>query len=459
MTDKILKTLNEFNMLLPGDSVCVAVSGGADSMCLLHFLFENRKTLGVTVAAAHVNHCIRGEEADRDENYVRDYCRARGIPLHVKKINIPVMAKREGVSTELCARNKRYEFFSVLPYAKIATAHTGSDCVETMLMNLSRGTSLHGLCSIPPVRNNIIRPLIGCTRDETESYCRENGIDFVTDSTNLTDDYTRNKFRHSVLGLLKNINVSFEQNAMRCLCSLRQDDDFISAAASDVFTEAYNSADGCLRTSAVADAHPAVAKRVLAYYFKEVLHSDCEAKHINFFFDTLRSGGSVTLPSGITVANKNGRIFPVRAACDFSTVPEKMTFFPSDGFSGDFGETAVTVFLSDKTPGISVIPEDETCTAVVDADKISGKVTLRTRQPGDSIPLAGRHCTKTLKKLFTEKNIPIDMRGRIPVVACADKIVAVPGIGVSKDYAVTGKTKNYMIIKMIIKSERDKNGE
>ena len=451
MTDKFLKAIKDFNMISTGDSICVAVSGGADSMCLLHLLWTNRESLGITVAAAHVNHCIRGEEADRDEKYVRDYCHALGITLHTLTIDIPKIAVQEGIGTELCARNKRYGFFSTLRYSKTATAHTGSDCVETMLMNLSRGTSLHGLCSIPPVRDDIIRPLIYFTRDDTERYCRENDINFVIDSTNLTDDYTRNKFRHSVLGLLKNINVSFEQNALRCLDSLRLDEDYLSSVTSEVFKKAYNKTDGSLLSDVLVAVHPAIAKRVLAYYFSVILHSECENKHINFLFNALHGGGTVTLPTGITVTNRNGRIFSVQKTLK-TTVSEAVDFIPSDGFSGKFGITKIKAYLSDSFP--TEIGENPN-TAVLDAGKLSEKITVRIRQPGDIITLADRHCTKTIKKLFTEKKVPIELREQIPVFADGDKVIFVPGIGISKEYIFTKKTKKYLIIK----SECDKNDE
>ena len=117
------------------------------------------------------------------------------------------------------------------------------------------------------MRGNIIRPLIYFTRDDTENYCRENEIDFVTDSTNLTDDYTRNKFRHSVLGLLKNINVSFEQNALRCLDSIRQDEDYLSSVTAEAFEKAYDKTGKSLSTDVLIDLHPTIAKRVLVYFF------------------------------------------------------------------------------------------------------------------------------------------------------------------------------------------------
>ena len=180
--DKFLAAVREYQMLSPGDTVAAAVSGGADSMCLLSLLCDCAEELGIRVHAVHVHHGIRGAEADRDEAFVRTFCEDLEVPLTVFHVDVPAEAARTGESTELCARRLRYAMFDQLAADKIATAHTASDAVETLLMNLSRGSGLTGLCSIPKVRGRIVRPLIGFFREETESYCREAGVPFVTDS-------------------------------------------------------------------------------------------------------------------------------------------------------------------------------------------------------------------------------------------------------------------------------------
>lgn len=452
MTIKFFKAVNDFKMLEKNDSVCVGVSGGADSMCLLHLLWQNRETLGITVAAAHVNHCIRGAEADRDEFFVRDFCNAHGIPFHSVKINIPLLAEKEGIGTELCARNKRYDYFDSLGYTKTATAHTGSDCVETMLMNLSRGSTLHGLCAIPPKRDRIIRPLIYFTREDTENYCKEHGIEYVTDSTNLTEDYTRNKFRHSVLALLKNINVSFEQNALRCISSLREDDAFLSDEAKKLFSAALLPDLSALYADKLTAAPVSVAKRCLAYYFSEVLHSDCEFKHINAFYDILPVGGAVTLPSGITVKCENGIISQKVDNRLFDDCPESIVLTSQNNFFGRFGKTVISVVFSDESPRKVDLTSN---IAVLDADKVLFPVTIRSRKSGDEICLAGRNCTKSVKKLFTENKILAERRMLIPVFADDKDVICIPGFGISRNRTASNKTTKYMIIK----TEGDKNDE
>ena len=200
MKDKVVRALQQYSMLNQGDSVIVALSGGADSVALLNVICSFKEKYNLKIYAAHLNHGIRGEEAERDENFCKILCDKLNIELFTKRINIRQLAKVQKISEELCGRNERYSFFENLSRrlnAKIATAHTASDNAETVLFNLARGSSLGGISGILPVRDNIIRPLIYVTRAEVEQYCKENNLDYVTDSTNLTDDYTRNHIRHN----------------------------------------------------------------------------------------------------------------------------------------------------------------------------------------------------------------------------------------------------------------------
>ena len=199
---KIAQTAERFAMLPEGGAVVAGVSGGADSMALLFYLLKIAPERGISVCAAHLNHGLRGEEAERDEDFVRSYCAAHGVECRVRRADVRAEAARTGQSEETCGRSLRYAFFAELAQergARIATAHTLSDNVETVLLNLARGTGLSGLCGIPPVRDGIVRPLLFLTRAQTEAYCRENGVPFVTDSTNLTPAYARNPVSYTHL--------------------------------------------------------------------------------------------------------------------------------------------------------------------------------------------------------------------------------------------------------------------
>ena len=236
--DNIRKAVADHNMLSEGDEVVTALSGGADSVSLLHSLCRLSSELGITVSACHVNHGLRGEEADSDMRFCQSLCEALGVKLHLLQTDVREFQQRHE-SIEETARRVRYEFFArVSEGKKLATAHNENDSAETVLLNMLRGTGLKGLCGIPPVRGNIIRPLIYCSREEVERYCSDNGLAFVTDKTNLCDDYTRNKVRHNVLPELLKINGSFLDTSARMQRNLREDSDFLESLAEKALAEA-----------------------------------------------------------------------------------------------------------------------------------------------------------------------------------------------------------------------------
>ena len=205
MINKIKQYISKYNMLEKGDQIIVGVSGGADSVCLFHVLTELSESYGLTLYVIHVNHGIRGEEADRDEEFVRSLCKERGVSFTAVCKDIPFMAKAQGLSLEEAGRITRYEVFNQYLNAykcnKIAIAHNKNDNAETILFNLFRGSALTGLTGINPVRDNIIRPLLCLERQEIEAYLSNRSAGYLDDSTNFTLDYTRNKIRH---GILKN---------------------------------------------------------------------------------------------------------------------------------------------------------------------------------------------------------------------------------------------------------------
>ncbi|HWP51016.1 MAG TPA: tRNA lysidine(34) synthetase TilS, partial [Clostridia bacterium] len=239
MKDSVLRTIRKHHMLKQGDSVIVGLSGGADSVALLCVLLELRDTLGVTLSACHVNHNLRGEESLRDERFCRAVCSRKNIDLTVKSVDVTGYCAQNHCSTEEGARILRYQALQSLdPNARIATAHTLSDNAETLLLNLTRGAALEGLCGIPPVRDNIIRPLINCTRAAVEDYLMALGQNFVTDSTNLSNDYKRNRIRHELMPLLKTINPSFELAVRRTVDALSEDKMLLRQLADQALAEA-----------------------------------------------------------------------------------------------------------------------------------------------------------------------------------------------------------------------------
>lgn len=238
MKSKCFSAIAQYGMLEHGDVVVVGVSGGADSMALLHFLHNCADSFGIHVIAAHFHHGIRGEEADRDQEFVRDFCEKNEIPFVTENADIPLKSRQMQMSTEECARACRYEFLqSVCANAKIATAHTNSDSCESFLLNFTRGTGLQGLCGIPAVRENIIRPLIFCSSQDTRDYCLENNISWCEDSSNSNDIYARNAVRLHSIPALKGINAQFEINALRCMRILQSDNEYLNQKANEAYDD------------------------------------------------------------------------------------------------------------------------------------------------------------------------------------------------------------------------------
>lgn len=237
-TEKVRNTISEHDMIPAGGAVVAALSGGADSVSLLFALSKLSQELDFTLSACHVNHGLRGEDSDSDMRFCQELCDRLGIELHILNTDVRDFQKKHE-SIEETARRVRYDFFAEVSQGKkLATAHNSNDSAETVLLNMMRGTGLKGLCGIPPVRGNIIRPLIRCTRDEVESYCTENGLSYVTDKTNLSDDYTRNRVRHAIIPEIMKINSSFLETASRMQQHLREDSELLESMAAQALDSA-----------------------------------------------------------------------------------------------------------------------------------------------------------------------------------------------------------------------------
>ncbi|MEG1244540.1 MAG: tRNA lysidine(34) synthetase TilS, partial [Oscillospiraceae bacterium] len=310
MESKILSVIERYQMLSSGATVIVAFSGGADSIALLSFLNSMKEQFNIKLMAAHVNHGIRGKESDSDEHFVKQYCEKLNVDLKILHADVPAVAKLTGESEEECGRRIRYEFFeSIDKDAIIATAHTLSDSVETVLFNLTRGTALKGLCGIPPKRGNIIRPLIECKRSEIEEYCSKNKIAYVTDSTNNENIYSRNSIRHNVIPHLEKINPSFLDAVFRCVKCLNEDSDLLNSLSCILKDKI--ALKGDFDAELLKSEHPSIRKRVIADLTFENSGIHLEQKHIDAIDNLLFCTGQVQVSKNCFVRVKNGRLdFP-----------------------------------------------------------------------------------------------------------------------------------------------------
>ncbi len=428
MEQVVISAIMRYGLLEGVTSLCAAVSGGADSMALLHVLRHLQTKFGFTLSAAHLHHMIRGEEADRDETFVKEICAAWSIPLYCEKQDVPVYAKTHKLSMELAAREVRYQFFNSLPCDAVATAHTASDHLETVLLNLTRGTALKGLCGIPPKRGRFIRPMISCTRQQVEIYCREHEIPYVTDSTNQSAEYTRNRIRHSVIPVLKEINPAVELATMRMSADLTEDEQVLSAAVDEVLGRQVK--DGALELAGLQTLSNSVLKRTVKRFFEQSISGIVlDHRHVEEVVELVFRSGRVSLPKNAFAVSAGGRLYAENKH-DGIAYSVNIELVVHDLFTND--KNVHNLFLKNS----------------LDCDKIVGQLVVRTRLPGDAIQLIGRNGTKTLKKLFNEEHIPVSMREKLPVIADEKGVVWIHGIGAAARCAVTKKTKQAFIIKV-----------
>ena len=403
MLNKLRKLLRQYDMVAKGDHVTCAVSGGADSVALLFGMYLLREKLGITLSAAHFNHRLRGEESDRDEQFVRDFCSRYDIPLSVGSAR--VAAGKKGL--EAAAREARYAFFATLP-GKIATAHTADDNAETVLMHLVRGTGLRGLGGISPVNGNIIRPMLTVTRQEVLAFLEEYCLSHVEDSSNKTDDFLRNRLRHRVMPFLKEENPRLAENLSQMAMELRQD-----AQALEL--------DGKLPSvGELREMDPALRSRKISRFLKENGVPEPERSHIRAVESLIFSGkpsARTNLPGAVTV----GRDYDRLVVLEQKTAPDEVTLLP-----GDTLQLPQWGMMASYVPAQQIINTKEIFTV-----SASGPVVLRSRQAGDSIRLNAGTCT--LKKLFIDRKIPAHQRPYIPVLADGQGVLGVYGIGANVD--------------------------
>lgn len=445
MIIKVSETIKKYNMI-PENSVVVAgVSGGSDSMAMLYILNRLKDEYNFKLKVAHVNHGIRGEEADRDECFVIDYCKQNDISFRTASFDVIGDAARLGKGLEEVGREVRYKFFSSFgDDVIIATAHNLSDKTETFLFNFTRGSSLRGLCSIPAKRGNIIRPLIECSKSEIERFCEENSIPYVTDGTNTDTQYARNRIRHNVITELKKINASFENSALRCMDSLKEDELYLGSLANDLIEK--SKLDGGFDVAVLNSAAMPVKKRALIRIIEESFGVTPEYDSLSAICRLTENGGKCEINSGIVVRVRAGKLeFPEDSADEFEAVELK------EGIN-KIGDKLVSAVITEDLETInSQIILKEDFIYLLNYDKIQGKVVLRSRKEGDKITLTKRGCTKTLKKLFNEKAIPPEKRNGIVVAADDNGVLFVEGIGVDSRVEADKKTNRVLVLSFLKK--------
>ncbi len=412
MLDAVSETIRKYNMLSPGERVLIALSGGADSVSLLIALRE----LGYQVFAVHVNHHLRGEESDRDESFCRELCERLGVELHIEHVDVRSYCEKTGKSVEESARILRYEVLNKNAYGcKIATAHNLDDCFETTLFNLVRGCGIGGLTGIPPVRdNNIVRPLISTSRAEILRFLGSRNESYVTDSTNLEDDCSRNIIRLNVIPELTRINPSLLKTYKSSLENFESANSYIDSEADKLIEDPeYTFPEDC-------------DDLILATALGKILRKngiEPSKQRIDELKRLVITGGKVNLKKGVYAVSENRKL---RITGDREQAPEPVRL--SDTGSYTWG-TAVIEFTEISQFDISTYNK-RSLKWLMDKDRIKGDLVVRAYQGSEKIKLMGNGFTSTVKKLLA--SYPSEKRQLVPVVSDDNGAVFVPGYGVSE---------------------------
>lgn len=452
--------MEDEGMLSGQGRVICALSGGADSMAMTHIL---SRILGEErLLCAHVNHGIRGEEADGDEKFVWEWCRDMGLALEVLRADVPKEAKKAGEGLEECGRRLRYGFLRELSQKKgglIATAHTQSDQAETVLLHLIQGAGARGLSGIWPVRGDIIRPVLCLSREETVSYCRENGIPWREDSTNRCLDYTRNRLRHQVLPLLREMNPNMEEALVRTAGSLREDEICLDKTAGELVEKARLPGNKGLSVPVLQKADQAVLIRALRRCLEEKGCLRPEAVHIRQAAALVRqAGGRMDLPGGFFL-----EVWRDRLCVSQKTSPQAAWETPvlhEKTILGDgrilFREVCPVSEIKNRIKFHNLL-----FPILLDYDTIShsrGNLTVRTRRGGDRFSPAGRGVSKTLKKLFSEERVPAVKRDCLAVLELDGEILWVEGFGVC-ERCRPGKNTQTVLLLWLLEADGREAGQ
>lgn len=444
MLTKVKAAIARYGMLDDGCDVICGLSGGADSVSLVHALH----TLGYRVRAVHVNHMIRGAEAQSDCDFAKDFCLRLGIPFEAYEVDVPKRSRELGIGLEECGRQVRYEIFERLSSkygCKIATAHTLSDSAETVLFNIARGSSVSGLRGIPPVRGDIVRPLILASREDVEGYCAANGLSYVTDSTNSDTAYTRNMIRKEIVPRFRGINTSFLSAVARLSECAASDDEYLGTLAADFLRD--NREEGGWRIERLKELADPIKRRAI-----NMIAGGCDSRHIDLISELIENG------SGAVEIDGERRAVIYRGML---SVGGKNTGIPE--WSRELREGRISLpdsrELLCEIVRIGDLKTQENYdnllfTEVVDYDIISERLQngdtalLRNRRQGDRFSPAGRKITKQVRRLFAESGIPADRRSVPVMIELGGELVWLEGFGAAQGFAVGKSTQRVLVLRM-----------
>jgi len=466
MVEKVLADIKDKNLIDKGDTIIVGLSGGPDSVCLLHVLKSIEESMNIMIVAVHVNHMLRGQDSFEDEEYVKNLCKKLNIKLKIEQIDLQNIAKKKKLSIEEAGRDERYRIFEKtakdLNANKIAVAHNKNDQAETILMNIIRGAGLSGLKGMDIKRGKIIRPLLHIDRLEIEEYCNKYKLEPRTDKTNLESIYTRNKIR---LDLIPYINEQFNIDIISKLTKMseiiKNENDFIEYYTEKLYNKALvKKSDGqdgqiVLNIKIFNSYHKGAKGRILRKAIKETIGfiKGIESVHIDDIIKLAldgRVGAMIHLPHKIRVEKS----YQILKVYQFKTFPQVNLYKIKLNIPGDTLIQEESFILRGNIiddVNLDQYEKNQKTSKVqyFDYDKLRGGINIRKRESGDLIKPINSNGTKKLKKYFIDEKVPIDIREKIPLVAKNKEIVWIIGYVISDKYKVTKSTKKVLKLEFI----------
>jgi len=452
---KVKKIIERYNMFFPGDRILVAVSGGPDSVCLLHILNRCRKEMALSLHIVHINHGIRKRESKREEKFVSHLAGRMDIPITVKSLDVPSYARRKRLTVEEAARDMRYSVLERLAgklnAKKIALGHTASDQVETVLMHLLRGSGPQGLSGIPPVRklgsSLIVRPLIEINREEILSYLKKNNLTFCLDSSNRKTEYFRNKIRLKLLPLLrKNYNENIDGALLRLSEILKEENAYWERMVERVLGKvvSWESEKILIDFRRFLRYNVIVQRRILYRLFGGIV-SLRQIEAIRSLAQKSSQGKRIYLGKRFSVRKEGNFLI-------FSSSPERRfkKFNYPLRVPGKNEIEGLDLTLNTRIVDFCPVSEKGANTAYFDVDKINfKKLLLRNRREGDRFRPFGLRGTKKLSDLFIDRKIPRRLRDRVPLLVEGEDILWVVGIRRADKARITEDTKKILEVRVL----------
>lgn len=482
MYDQVKAYIIENEMIRPGDAVIAGVSGGGDSMAMLHILNRLRKTLDFRLTVVHVNHGIRGPEADRDQALVEEACKSAQLPFRVYAYDVPALAAHWKLGTEETGRKVRREAFETerermllesagrepekalceqtgseqeqpagsAPQVHIALAHNQDDLAETMLHHLARGTGIRGLCSMRPVSGAIIRPVLCLGRAEIGHYLKENAVPHALDITNLSDEYTRNRIRHHIMPLMEQeINVCAAAHMAETSRVLAEAEDYLSRQGKLLLERFQEDGGEYLLGPAFWQEEPVLRAYAIGQAFEELAghRQDFTSLHVRQVTELAdrQTGREIALPYGLcaqktyqgvrlgTREASKARIGPQETARQEWEIPLPGTL------TCPLGTFEAEIFSYE---GQKI--QEKKCTKWFDYDKIECNLCARTRRTGDFLTVNSEGGRKKLNRCMIDEKIPRELRERIPLVAAGQEVLWMVGGRMNERYKITPQTRRVL---------------